>query len=149
MGRLNRRRLPLRRLGRPGRPAPQFPPDPPALQLPEEPAPTGASSGDSTEFAIVSVPGNGTASPPASPDEATAELPPVRPVDAPDGEAAPPARMEFACPCGAKLIATRQTYDKHSRCSMCQTVLLLNLVYDPELGSHEIVPFRVDPNAPL
>jgi hypothetical protein len=29
---------------------------------------------------------------------------------------------------------------------MCQTVLLLNLVYDPETGQHEIVPFRVEAN---
>jgi hypothetical protein len=65
------------------------------------------------------------------------------------GEGNLPARLPFSCPCGAKLIATTQTYDKHSRCGMCQTVLLVNLVYDPETGSHEVVPFRIDPNSPL
>ena len=151
MGRLHRRRLlPGRRLARPGRPAPQFSPDPPALELTEEEsAPKSEPSGDSTEFAALSVPGNATASPPVNADAATAELPSVHPVEEPDGEGVAPARMEFICPCGAKLIATRATYDKHSRCAMCQTELLLNLVYDPEQGSHEIVPFRVDPNSPL
>ena len=82
-------------------------------------------------------------------DDATAELPSVRPVEEANGESDAPARMEFACPCGAKLIATRATYDKHSRCSSCQTVLLLNLVYDADQGTHEIVPFRIDPKSPL
>lgn len=59
----------------------------------------------------------------------------------------PPKRLEFACACGAALIATPEMYDKHTRCGMCQTVLLINLVYDAEAGSHEIVPFRVDPKS--
>jgi hypothetical protein len=32
---------------------------------------------------------------------------------------------------------------------MCQTVMLLNLVFDPEHNTHEIVPFRVNPDSPL
>jgi hypothetical protein len=30
---------------------------------------------------------------------------------------------------------------------MCQTVMLLNLVFDPEQKTHEIVPFRVNPKS--
>ena len=59
----------------------------------------------------------------------------------------PPKRLEFTCSCGTILVATPATYDKHSRCAMCQTVMLLNLVYDAELRSHEIVPFRISPDA--
>ena len=58
----------------------------------------------------------------------------------------PPNRLAFTCPCGADLIATPEIYDKHSRCGMCQTVILINLVYDAEHRSHEIVAFRVNPS---
>ena len=126
----------MRRLGRPARPAPAFPPDPPAIQLPEEDDPR---NGDSTEIALPSV---GKPAP-------VREVPIESAVDASSGEAVPPSRLEFHCPCGAKLTATSKTYDKHSRCAMCQTELLLNLVYDPESGTHEVVPFRLDPNSPL
>ncbi len=129
------RRLPGRKLGRPEPPAAALSPDPPALILPEDPL-----SGASTEFAVPSV----IADPPRA-----ADLPTVQPYDDPDSEPNPPSRMPFVCPCGAKLVANTQTYDKHSRCAMCQTELLLNLVYDPEQRTHEIVPFRVDPNKPL
>jgi hypothetical protein len=58
-----------------------------------------------------------------------------------------PAKLEFLCACGAKLIATTATYDKHSRCAMCQTVMLLSLVYDSDRRSYEIVPFRINPES--
>jgi len=133
------RRLPVRKLGRPGRPEAALPADPPALELPAE----DTRSGDSTEFAVPSV----AAVPPRPAVPPT--LPTVEPYEDPDAEPLPPSRMPFLCPCGAKLVAVFETYDKHSRCSMCQTVLLLNLVYDPELKSHEIVPFRIDLQSPL
>jgi hypothetical protein len=60
-------------------------------------------------------------------------------------EPRPPQKIEFACPCGATLIATPQTYDKHLRCAMCQAVLLLSLVYDADCRSFEIAPFPVNP----
>jgi hypothetical protein len=129
------RRLPGRKLARPGRPE-ALSDDPAALDLPVE----DSRSGESTEFAVPSV---------AAALPVGAELPTLEPYEDPDSEPAPPSRMPFVCPCGAKLIASSATYDKHSRCSMCQTVLLLNLVYDPEQRSHEIVPFRIDPNSPL
>jgi len=60
-------------------------------------------------------------------------------------EPQPPPKMEFACACGARLIATSETYDKHSRCALCQAVMLLSLVYDGDRRSFEIVPFRISP----
>ena len=140
MGRLNRRRLPLRRFGRPSPPA--------APSSPETPA-EGARNGDSTEFAIVSVPSEASASRPRPPQTSAPELPSIQPYEDPDTEPVAPSRLVFSCPCGAKLVAIAATYDKHSRCSICQTVLLLNLVYDPEHRSHEIVPFRVGPDSAI
>jgi len=139
--RLNRRRLPARRFARPGRPA--LPAAPPPLELPAD----DSRNGDSTEFAIASVPGAPTASTTKSHDT-TVELPSVVPTIEEGGESAgdpiPPDRLEYACTCGAKLIATATSYDKKSRCGTCQQVMLLNLVYDPETGRHEIVPFEVN-----
>jgi len=143
MPRFNRRRLPGRKLLRPGRPA--APPPPPPLDVPLD----NPQNGDSTEFAIPSVGAAKSASGPYAQQDTTVELPALRPGADPDEEPQPPRRMEFTCACGAKLIATSETYDKHTRCAMCQTVLLVNLVYDPERGSHEIVPFRVNPDSPL
>lgn len=57
----------------------------------------------------------------------------------------PPERVEFACPCGMRLVATRALYDRRSRCGACQSVLLLNLVYKRDLAAFEIEPFRVGP----
>jgi hypothetical protein len=53
----------------------------------------------------------------------------------------PPRKIEFTCVCGTGLIATPETYDKQSRCAECRAVLLLNLVYDPDCRSYEIVAF--------
>ena len=131
------RRLPGRKLGRPGRSeTEQLPADPPSLDLPAE----DTRAGEETEVALPSV---SAATPQA------AVLPSLQPYEDPDTEPTPPSRMSFLCPCGAKLTASAQTYDKHSRCGSCQTVLLLNLVYDGETRSHEIVPFRINPNSPL
>jgi hypothetical protein len=142
MNRFNRRRLPGRKLLRPARPAAP-PPEP--LELPPE----TPHSGDSTEFAIPSVL-SGRASPGSpSQQDTTVELPALRAVPDPDAEPQPPGKLEFNCACGTRLVATTDTYDKHTRCAMCQTVMLLNLVYDPERNSHEIVPFRVNPDKPL
>ncbi len=139
--RLNRRRLPVRRFARPGRPA--LPARPPAAAPAED-----ARSGDSTEFAITSVPGASPSPSEAKTHDTTVELPSVVPEIVEDGasagEAIPPDRLEYGCACGAKLIATAASYDKKSRCGTCQQVLLLNLVFDPETGKHEIVPFEVN-----
>jgi hypothetical protein len=143
MTRLNRRRLPGRKLLRPTRAAAPQPPEP--LELPAE----HPHSGDSTEFAIPSVLGGRGSPPRASQQDTTVELPALQPADDPGGEPHPPAKMEFNCACGTRLVATTATYDKHTRCAMCQTVMLLNLVYDAERNSHEIVPFRVNPDKPL
>jgi hypothetical protein len=140
----NRRRIRGRRLPRPARPEPQ-------------PAAAQDNSSASTEFDVQSV----GAAPPSSAlprqQDSTVTLDAIRLNADPNEETAegvavqpePPKRLEFICPCGARLIATTETYDKHSRCAMCQTVMLLNLVFDPEHNTHEIVPFRVNPDSPL
>ena len=135
MARLTRRRLATRRFPRLGRPALPTPPAvPDAKPAPETAAAPSASS------STVSLPSVGQNNDPNAETEVAfavqAELPPQ-----------PPKRLEFTCPCGTVLVATPATYDKHSRCAMCQTVMLLNLVYDAEHRSHEIVPFRVSPDA--
>jgi hypothetical protein len=148
----NRRRLPRRRLARPARPAPAPAPTLEPLDLPEENPKNGAS----TEFALPQVNADGASKPRSRQQDTTVQLPALRPEADPKGETEgglsidlpdPPRRLEFQCPCGTMLVATTETYDKHSRCAMCQTVLLLNLVYDPDRHSHEIVPFRVSPDA--
>jgi hypothetical protein len=144
--RLNRRRLPLRRFGRPGRPASSA--TPPPLDLPQD----ESRNGDSTEFAIPSVAeaasSSAATSPAAKSHESTVELPSVEPVIEEGGplpeNPIPPDRLKFACTCGAELVATAAAYDKKTRCGTCQQVLLLNLVFDPETGQHEIVPFEVN-----
>src|SRR5262245_25701252 len=120
MARLNRRRLPTRRFqrlgGRAALPTPPSAPD--VIPAPAAAAPSGTAS-SSTVF----VPSVGQTSDPNAETEVAfsvkAELPP-----------SPPKKLEFTCPCGTVLVATTATYDRHSRCAMCQTVLLLNLVYD-------------------
>ena len=131
MARLNRRRLPItRRFPRLGKASLPTPPSAPDAKAPPEP--------------IVSASGSTAALPSVENDPnaetevafaVRAELPPQ-----------PPKRLEFTCSCGTILVATPATYDKHSRCAMCQTVMLLNLVYDAEQRSHEIVPFRISPS---
>src|SRR3954470_21155963 len=136
--RLPRRRLrPVRKLARPGRPDPQ--PLPRAEEVPISDA--------STEFNVPSIlldrPAD--ASPQVRSQESTVEMLSVEAEIAEDPTA--PAKLEFLCACGTKLIATTETYDKHSRCAMCQTVMLLNLVYDTDRRSYEVVPFRVNPES--
>ncbi len=58
----------------------------------------------------------------------------------------PPMRLEFSCPCGKRLVATRECFDRRSRCGSCRTILLLNLVYQRDLGIFQIEPFRVEPD---
>jgi hypothetical protein len=137
MAHIPRRRLRGRRLARP---TPAAFPQPPA----QDP------NNGSTEFKLVEV-GAPAPSPALHPQqESTVELAAINPLADPKGETLgslaelppPPPRLEFSCPCGARLVATKETYDKHSRCAMCNTVLLLNLVYDPDREAHEIVPFR-------
>lgn len=147
MARFNRRRLPGRRLQRPAR---TKAPEPEPLSLPEE------RSGASTVFDAGAAEGARVRS-----SESTVALPSVGRKSDPNAETAeaftveaelpprPPKRLEFPCACGTILVATPETYDKHTRCAMCQTVMLLNLVYDPENRSHEVVPFRVRPDAKL
>jgi len=133
--RLPRRRLrPVRKPARPG-PAPL----PSAEEVPVNEA--------STEFDVPSVllqrPAAST--PESRSQESTVEMLSVEAELVTEPPA--PGKLEFHCACGAKLIATTETYDKHSRCALCQTVLLLSLVYDTDRRSYEIVPFRVNPES--
>jgi len=141
MSRLNRRRIrTTRRFARPAKPEPLAP-----LELPP-------NAEASTEFAVEAVKAQ---SAPSSQQDSTVELP-AMPKSDPNDETAeaitvdvpdPPKRMGFTCPCGADLVATPEMYDQHTRCGMCQTVMLVNLVYDAESRSHEIVAFRVNPES--
>ena len=143
MVRFNRRRTrTTRRFARPAKPQVQ----------PPIPLEIDGVNGASTEFAVEAV--QAQSAPRSSQQDSTVELKAILPQADPNEETAedlsagipdPPKRMEFTCPCGASLIATADMYDKHTRCGMCQTVLLTNLVYDAETRSHEIVPFRVNP----
>jgi hypothetical protein len=141
MVRFNRRRIRTRRFVRPAKSSEPLPP----IEL------DGTTSA-STEFAVEAVKAQ---SAPASQQDSTVELNAMPQAD-PNDETAdvlsvqaptPPARMKFTCPCGAEVVATSEMYDKHTRCGMCQTVLLTNLVYDAETRTHEIIPFRVNPES--
>ncbi len=137
--RLPRRRLrPVRKLARPGRPEP--------VDLPRvEEVPLNEAS---TEFNVPSLllqrPSDQKSAQLRS-QESTVEMLSVEAEIVSEPPA--PGKLEFNCACGAKLIATTATYDKHSRCAMCQTVMLLSLVYDTDRRSYEIVPFRVNPES--
>lgn len=142
MVRINRRRLRTRRFARPAKPSEPLPPI--DLDVP---------SRASTEFAVEAV--KAQSAPRSSQQDSTVELKAMPQADANDETAEaipveasiPPDRLKFTCPCGAELVATSEMYDKHTRCAMCQTVLLTNLVYDADARSHEIVPFRVNPES--
>ncbi len=141
--RLPRRRIrPPRRLGRPGCPA-----------LSSGPAPQADSPTDVTLSSVLEdLPHPST--PQKRSQESTVEMTAVQEeIAVPSGESSdairleppPPQKLEFQCACGVKLVATTETYDKHSRCAMCQTVMLLSLVHEGDRRSFEIVPFRVNP----
>ena len=143
MVRINRRRLrTTRRFARPAKSSEPLPP-----------IDVDTTNSASTEFAVEAV--KAQSAPRSSQQDSTVELKALPPADANDETAeaitidapVPPGRMKFTCPCGAELVATSEMYDKHTRCGMCQTVLLTNLVYDAETRSHEIVPFRVNPES--
>ncbi len=139
--RFHRRRVKTRRFVRPGRP--------PAVAEPQvDPIHTAP-----TEIGAPSVKAEISSTPPVKANDSTVQLPSVEAEIDPQaeteselggGEPKPPARLAFACPCGTQLIATTATYDKHSRCAVCRAVLLVNLVFDPEAGTYEIVPFRIE-----
>jgi hypothetical protein len=141
MARLHRRRIrTTRRFARPAKPETLSPIDLPNVEA-------------STEFAVEAV--KAQSAPRSSQQDSTVELKALPPSD-PNDETAeaftveapvPPGRLSFTCPCGAELVATPEMYDKHTRCGMCQTVMLANLVYDAETRSHEIIPFRVNPES--
>ncbi|HXX93990.1 MAG TPA: hypothetical protein VEN81_10170 [Planctomycetota bacterium] len=92
-------------------------------------------------------------SPPSTQDDTVELLAlPGRPTDpneetegALDGdlEPEPPDRIRFECPCGARLVATRKSYDKRMRCGSCRTLMLISVVYDPLQKAFEIEPLRV------
>jgi hypothetical protein len=150
MTRSTRRRLRARKLARPERPA--SPPQ--GLPMPEGNPVNGAST--EVDVQAVRAATEGTSSSPSRhQQDSTVEVEALTPQESRSGvssgelviEPEPPQKLEFVCPCGARLLATTETYDKHTRCAMCQTVMLISLVYDPEKQSHEIVPFRVDPES--
>jgi len=143
--RLNRRRVRTRRFTRPAKPESTGP----------IPLDVDLDGSPSTEFAVEAV--KAQSAPKSSQQDSTVELKAIPSQADPNEETAevlstaqpePPRRMEFACPCGTTLVATHDHYDKHTRCGMCQTVLLVNLVYDAETRTHEIVAFRVNPEPP-
>lgn len=137
--RFKRRRLPGRRLPKPSQAAGPLPQEP--LELP----PDTPGAGSSTEIAISAVQSNAPAArPKGGSQETTVELPALRPGAGTGSEPGLPPRMEFTCACGAMLVATPELYDQRTRCGLCQAILLLSVVYDPERRSHEIVPFKVD-----
>lgn len=134
------RRPRTRRFVRPDPPAPpsNAPLDDPILHsppkdyiLPDE-APSGQTTGPSQDSTAGLTDMGGREAPQADTSGALSIIPD------------PPGRVEFACPCGMLLVATREFYDRRSRCPGCKTVLLLNLVYKRDLGAFEIEPFRVD-----
>jgi hypothetical protein len=55
----------------------------------------------------------------------------------------PPASLPFRCPCGRKLIARKEAYDKRVRCPDCGARMLVTLVYDPQKKAHSIQALRV------
>ena len=55
-----------------------------------------------------------------------------------------PDKLGFTCACGARLVATKKSYDKRMRCANCQTLMLVSLVWDPKKKAYEIIPFRVE-----
>ena len=79
----------------------------------------------------------------AARDEIPVLPPPGLPVRGPAPR--PPQKIAFDCLCGAALVATSEAYDRHTRCAVCQTLLLLSLVYDGDVRSFEIVPFQIEP----
>lgn len=134
------RRPRTRRFMQPGSPAPpsNAPLDDPILHSPPQDVvfpptdPSGGRKSGHSQDSTAQLPALGSA------DETQA--------DSSGGLAAipdPPDRIEFTCPCGKRLVATRELYDRRSRCAACQTVLLLNLVYRRDLGVFEIEPFSV------
>jgi len=137
----NRRRVRTRRFTRPVKPQ----------ALPPLDLPPNAEA--SPEFAVEAV--KAQSAPRSSQQDSTVELSAL-PQNDPNDETAeavtvqapvPPRKLEFTCPCGASLIATPEMYDRNTRCGMCQTVMLVNLVYDAESRTHEIVAFRVNPES--
>jgi hypothetical protein len=60
-----------------------------------------------------------------------------------DLEPDPPEKIGFTCACGARLVATRKSYDKRMRCGNCRTLMLISVVFDPALKKFQIEPFRV------
>jgi hypothetical protein len=166
--RLGKKRHSLRKLVRPPRPparTPEGPKTPAHVPSTSElgGVPLEFSSGDSTllEGEMVAEPVEmpaakpSKAKSPAASQSDTVETLAIRPtrVDpneetegALDGdlkEAEPPDKISFTCACGAKLLATRKTYDKRTRCANCRTLLLISLVWNAGKGDYEIIPFRV------
>jgi len=146
MVRFNRRRIRTRRFTRPG----------------QSQAPSSATSAkplppieiDAAEYAVEAI--QAQSAPRTSQQDSTVELNALPPSGSTEEtqeafptaeQPPPPKRMKFTCPCGADLIATPEMYDRNTRCGLCQTVMLVNLVYDPESRTHEIVAFRMNPES--
>lgn len=55
----------------------------------------------------------------------------------------PPKGLYFICPCGEKLIARKDMYDRRVRCPHCRKRILISLVYDDVAHQYDIQPVRL------
>jgi DNA-directed RNA polymerase subunit RPC12/RpoP len=141
---LGKRRQEIKRLVRQAKAAKASPA--PAAKPPKEiilgsPSPAAPAKTSDTEATLKALPAGGI-DPNEETEVAFGTEPALPVVPAPEPE--PPPSVVFACPCGTKLTATKQTYDRRIRCPKCRAELLLNLVRDPRNGNWQIEPFRTE-----
>lgn len=55
----------------------------------------------------------------------------------------PPPAMYFICPCGSKLLARKEMYDRRVRCPDCDVRMIISLVYDAGAKMFDLKPVRV------
>jgi len=56
----------------------------------------------------------------------------------------PPPSIAFPCPCGRKLLARKEAYDRRVRCPDCGVRMLLSVVFEPAEKRHVVHPVRLD-----
>jgi len=144
MARSTRRRRQIRQLAREAR-------------VRKTPPPEGIPVSSDTDVPIIGIPVDAESpapekrpSPLSQADTAELAAQPGRPQSFesdPEFNPAPPAKLEFSCPCGGRLVANREMYDKRTRCGSCGESLLVNLLFNPATRQWEIQAFRVNPIA--